>query len=63
MGGPLEGMGLENRDFSGPEMTTSETHVHKIWRLDFDFDAGKSIGPLDGVGPYNVFSRNMCRAI
>ncbi len=27
---PLEGVGPENRDFFGPEMATSKTHVHKI---------------------------------
>ncbi len=31
--GPLEGVGPENRDFLGPEMTTSEHHRFLICAL------------------------------
>jgi hypothetical protein len=51
--GPLEGVGPKNRDFSGPEMAPSETHVNKITNVLVpvfymalglnNFDAGKSI--------------------
>jgi hypothetical protein len=44
-------MDPENREFLGPEMATSEIHVHKIWRLDLnDFDAGKSNTQTIGRG-------------
>ncbi len=50
-GVPLEGVCPGNRDFLGPEMATSETHVHKIINVSVlymalglnDFDAGKYI--------------------
>jgi hypothetical protein len=28
--GPLDGVSHENQDFFGPEMASSEIHVHKI---------------------------------
>ncbi len=54
-----EGVGPENRDFLGPEMATSETHVHKntnvgtcffIWCLGLMILRGANLllGPLMG---------------
>ncbi len=52
----LEGVGPKNLDFFGPEMATSETHLHKITNIPvfiYDFDVGKFI-TRKGVGPENL---------
>ncbi len=60
LGGPLEGVCPKNQDFLGPEMATSETHLHKllmylffIWRLDLMILMQGN--RANGLDPFNFF--------
>jgi hypothetical protein len=62
--GPLKGVGYENQVFLGPNIATSETHVHKITTvplgcLDPMILKGENplLRPVEGVDPFNGFYR------